>query len=107
MENLRQATFRELRPICAQLLPLRTSCTALTALLEKLLAVLNTTSPVGLASCLDYVLFPLLFLVDSICAVRGGAAPGREFLALRQTSFPFQDVVLLSRTILGQMDLRA
>ena len=76
MADLRQETFRQLRSTCAQLLPLRSSASKLTEILVLLLSQLDSAHPVGLAGCLDYVLFPLLFLADSICAVRGGSAPG-------------------------------
>ncbi|KAK9867939.1 hypothetical protein WJX84_006608 [Apatococcus fuscideae] len=78
MADLRQETFRQLRSTCAQLLPLRSSASKLTEILVLLLSQLDSAHPVGLAGCLDYVLFPLLFLADSICAVRGGSAPGGE-----------------------------
>ena len=78
MGDLRQATFRQLRPRCAKLLPLRSSTTELATELKELRALLSSASPVGLAGCLEYILFPLLFIVDSICAVRGGSPPGSK-----------------------------
>ena len=78
MGDLRQATFRQVRPVCARLLPLRSCTTELATELKELRGLLASASPVGLAGCLEYILFPLLFIVDSICAVRGGSAPGSK-----------------------------
>ncbi|KAK9861028.1 hypothetical protein WJX84_011670 [Apatococcus fuscideae] len=86
MADLRQAVFQRLRPICAQLLPLRSSAGRLARELDSLQVVICSANLEGLASCLEYVLFPLLFLVDSICAVRrrsgsGGASEPPAFPA--------------------------
>ena len=79
MGDLRQAVFQQLRPICAQLLPLRSSAGRLARELDSLHLAILSANPEGLASCLEYVLFPLLFLVDSICATRKGSLPGGQW----------------------------
>lgn len=86
MGNQRQAVFQQLRPICAQLLPLRATAGKLTRELETLRRVVESANPKGLAGCLEYVLFPLLFLVDSICTTRRGSAPGGEVKILNESA---------------------
>ena len=80
MGDLRQAAFQKLRPICAQLLPLRSSAGKLAKELDDLHAAIHSADPEGLASCLEYVLFPLLFLIDSICATRNASIPEGQCL---------------------------
>ena len=68
--------FNRLQPACAPLLALREDPRALAVALERLAELLPSVDPVGLAACLDYVLFPLLFTVDSAALLRAPAQPG-------------------------------
>jgi hypothetical protein len=68
--------FARLQPACAPLLALRGEPGALAAGLQRLAAALPGVSRAGLAACADYVLFPLLFVVDSAALLRAPAAPG-------------------------------
>ena len=68
--------FVRLQPVCAPLLSLRGDPGALAAALERLEEVLPDVEPLGLAACLDYVLFPLMFIVDSAALLRAPQPPG-------------------------------
>ncbi|KAK9820989.1 hypothetical protein WJX81_002818 [Elliptochloris bilobata] len=46
------------------------------AALERLEEVLPSVEPAGMAACVDYVLFPLLFTVDSAALLRAPEPPG-------------------------------
>jgi hypothetical protein len=58
-------------------LQLRTQPKALAAALLELMAEVQRQEPAGLAGCAEYALLPLLFLVDSIAAMRA-ASPGAQ-----------------------------
>ena len=67
----RQAVFQTLRPICSVLLQHRSSANGLHEALKKLQDVLGHAEPAsGLLGCMDYVLFPLMMVVDSIVPSR-------------------------------------
>jgi len=68
--------FARLQPVCAPLLALRSEPGALAAGLQRLAAALPGVGRAGLAACADYVLFPLLFVVDSAALLRAPAPPG-------------------------------
>ena len=78
----RQAVFLELRPVCPLLLKNRSSVEGLHGALKKLHDVLIRVEPTsGLLGCMDYVLFPLMLVVDSVAPPRrqklnaGGRSP--------------------------------
>lgn len=71
-----QRAFARLQPVCAPLLALRGDPGALAAALERLEEALPGVEPLGLAACLDYVLFPLMFTVDSAALLRASPPPG-------------------------------
>lgn len=66
--------FQRLRPICAQLLPLRADPTALAAALAALDEAVQAIPAAGLRRCFDYVTYPLLFMLDAAAAMRTPAA---------------------------------
>lgn len=70
-----QMAFRQLQPICTRILPLRESVTGLTAVLTQLKGMLHDVDAVGLKGCMDYVLYPLLYGIDSIALTRAGGHP--------------------------------
>lgn len=78
----RQAAFQALRPVCSELLQSRTSPAQLLQGLEALAAVLPDLDAAGLAGCWDYVMFPLLLVVDSIASLRAGEEKSPPFLLL-------------------------
>ena len=71
-----RSAFADLQPVCAPLLALRGDPGALAAALERLEEALPGVEPLGLAACLDYVLFPLMFTVDSAALLRASPPPG-------------------------------
>ena len=75
-EAARRQAFEQLQPICSQLLSKRGDASAMSSCLDELLQRLQTISPAGLQACGDYVLFPLLFITDSIHL--GRSAKGRD-----------------------------
>ncbi|GAX83179.1 hypothetical protein CEUSTIGMA_g10605.t1 [Chlamydomonas eustigma] len=68
--TLRQATFQQLRPICSVLLQHRTSPEQLLSGLTNLHSQLGSIDAKGLKGCWDYVMFPLMLIVDSIGPIR-------------------------------------
>ena len=70
--------FQQLQPVCSLLLKHRADAASLGGDLQRLQHLLAAAEPVGLAGCMDYVLFPLLFGADSIVAKRkqGKYLPG-------------------------------
>ena len=70
-EKARQkATFTRIQPFTSRLLYLREDATSLATCLDDLHATLLSVDDGGLDACADYVLFPLLFIVDSIPGTR-------------------------------------
>ena len=57
--------------MCSQLLVKRTDAGGMQECLNVLAAELQSIDRAGLQACTDYVLFPLLFIVDSVHAFRG------------------------------------
>lgn len=66
-------TFQRLKPICAQLLGLRSQPQALTAALAVLRDTIEGAPAAGLARCYDYVTYPLLFMLEAATAMRAPA----------------------------------
>ena len=77
VEAARRQAFQQLQPVCSSLLLTRGDASAMSDGLDELLQRLQTISPAGLQACSDYVLFPLLFIADSvqICRSAKGGAP--------------------------------
>lgn len=82
----RAAVFHTLRPLCAPLMQLRTNAAGLHQALTALQALLQITDPTGLQGCWDYVILPLLLMVDSIIPSRhiGTAQLRKDELQQRQ-----------------------
>ncbi|OAE27011.1 hypothetical protein AXG93_1774s1210 [Marchantia polymorpha subsp. ruderalis] len=67
--------FARLRPLCTQLLEVSiNSPEERGAVLDALLWVLRDIDPIGLQTCMDYVLLPLLLLLDGAVACRTSSA---------------------------------
>lgn len=66
--------FQRLKPICAQLMPLRNDPHRLTAALPALADAMQAVPTAGLRRCYDYVTYPLLFMLDAAGAMRASAA---------------------------------
>jgi hypothetical protein len=62
--------FSQLKPICSQLLFLRAEPQQLQQTLASLAAAAAAADEVGLQACFDYVMYPLLFMLESIAACR-------------------------------------
>ena len=85
-EAERRQAFTRLQPICSSLLQDRTNASTVLQHLDALRRTLEDISDRGLRGCSEYVLFPLLLLVDSVAASRlseGEVAPN-EALELLQ-----------------------
>ena len=65
-DNERRAAFVRLQPICSRLLQDRTNASNVGESLDALKDALDDVSDRGLRGCQDYVLLPLLLIVDSI-----------------------------------------
>ena len=72
----RRVAFSRLQPICSRLLQDRTNASTVVHSLDALRQTLGDVSDTGLRGCQDYVLFPLLLLLDSIAASRLPAGSG-------------------------------
>lgn len=72
--------FQQLRPLCSQLLQSKNDNKLLSKGLQELCSVLATADPRGLKGCKDYVLFPLVMLIDAAVALRkkGKIVNGRQ-----------------------------
>lgn len=66
--------FSQLKPLCSQLLFLRAQPQQLQQTLDSLAAALAAAEPVGLKACFDYVMYPLLFMLESAAAARSPAS---------------------------------
>lgn len=66
----RRVAFSRLQPICSRLLQDRTNAGSVVQYLGALRDALNETSNKGLKGCSDYILFPLMLLVDSVVVSR-------------------------------------
>lgn len=75
-EGTRRAAFLRLQPLCAALLPLRAAPRPLASALAVLQGSMAGIEPRGLQACMDYVMFPLMHVVDSIAALRAQRPPG-------------------------------
>jgi hypothetical protein len=62
--------FSQLKPLCSQLLFLRADPQQLQQKLDSLAAAVATADSVGLQACFDYVMYPLLFMLESAAAAR-------------------------------------
>ncbi len=80
METARRVAFQQLRPLCSCLMQHRNDVPELSDALRKMDARLHALDRDGLQGCSDYVLFPLLFIVDSIYAVRNES--GESYFAI-------------------------
>ena len=69
-DNERRLAFTRLQPICSRLLQDRTDANSVLRYLDALRYALGDISDRGLRGCYDYVLFPLLLLVDSVAVSR-------------------------------------
>ena len=80
--DARKVVFQQLKPYTSQLLQLRDSPARLQTLLQRLEAAIKDADPAGLNSngCMDYILFPLMFGVDSIAVTRRPGQPLCECL---------------------------
>ena len=77
--SAKHAAFARLKPVCSALLELRQDVKGLAAKLSELLSILTTEDPQGLQACTDYVLFPLLMIVDAAVLSRGVASKCQFF----------------------------
>jgi len=81
----RHETFQQLRPVCSILLQHRSSSSHLHDGLTALLGLLRSSDPRGLSGCMDYVLFPLMLVIDSVAPLRRhkppAGAPDPEHIA--------------------------
>ncbi|KAL4440079.1 hypothetical protein ABPG75_003080 [Micractinium tetrahymenae] len=66
----RQRAFALLQPICSMLLLQRAEPQRMAELLRALEAALQEAPQAGLQQCMDYVLFPLLMMLDAAAALR-------------------------------------
>ena len=82
--------FARLQPVCAPLLALRGDPGALAGALERLEEALGNVEPLGLAGCVDYVLFPLMFVVDSAALLRASPLPGAPHSAAGSVSMQWK-----------------
>ena len=74
----RHEVFQQLRPICSVLLQHRASPARLHEDLTALQHVLGAVEPGGLAGCWDYVMFPLMLVVDSVAPPRRAGMAGAK-----------------------------
>ena len=79
-DDERRAAFVRLQPICSRLLQDRTNARNVGQSLDALRDALNSVSDRGLRGCQEYVLFPLLLIVDSIAVSALPAGSGRVLL---------------------------
>lgn len=70
-QELTRAAFSQLKPVCAPLLLVRHDRAGLTSSLQQLKAVLKSLESPALQECMDYVLYPLHLILQSIPAARG------------------------------------
>ena len=66
----RHEAFQKLRPVCSVLLQQRSSASHLHEGLTALHSLLESIDPKGLSGCTDYVLFPLMLIIDSVAPSR-------------------------------------
>ena len=64
--QLRQAVFAQLKAACTPLLKLRSDADGLSEKLSQVTAVVSAAPAAALQPCMEYALFPLLIIVDSI-----------------------------------------
>lgn len=87
--SAKHAAFARLKPVCSALLELRQDGKGLAAKLRELLSIVTTEDPQGLQACKDYVLFPLLMIVDAAVLSRG-LALNRFFPPICPAAMPIQ-----------------
>ena len=75
-DEQRRAAFVRLQPICSKLLQDRINASTVVQSLDALRDTLRDISDEGLRGCQDYVLFPLMLIVDSIAVTRLPAGLG-------------------------------
>ncbi|KAK9915923.1 hypothetical protein WJX75_006066 [Coccomyxa subellipsoidea] len=78
VEPARRLVFEQLQPLCSCLLQHRNDVRELSKALNDLSSLLCTLNVEGLRGCSSYVLFPLLFIVDSTYASRNKAGDHSE-----------------------------
>ncbi|KAL2608666.1 hypothetical protein R1flu_027239 [Riccia fluitans] len=84
-----QGAFERLRPLCTQLLEVSaTSPEERAVVLDALLRVLRGIDPAGLKKCMDYVLFPLLLLLDAAVSSRTSSMKDKKAVNTRQVVIP-------------------
>ncbi|KAF6264998.1 hypothetical protein COO60DRAFT_1187513 [Scenedesmus sp. NREL 46B-D3] len=66
--------FAQLKPICSQLLFLRGEPQLLQEKLDALALAVTAAHPTGLQACFDYVMYPLMFMLESVAAARTPAS---------------------------------
>ena len=110
----RQAAFQALRPVCSALLQHRMDAADLASKLAALQKILEQTETVGLSQCWDYVLFPLMLVVDSVAGTRmapaaaaagsaGGAAQaGMAAAAAEEVPVPAAKADRVAEAALGE-----
>jgi hypothetical protein len=108
----RQVVFQTLRPICSVLLQHRSSANDLHEALQKLQDVLGHAEPAsGLLGCMDYVLFPLMMVVDSIVPARNhppagsrtdASVQGGDAAEIEQTPIPAAKSDRVAEAALGK-----
>ncbi len=87
-DDERRAAFVRLQPICSRLLQDRSNASNVGQSLEALRSALDEVSDRGLRGCQEYVLFPLLLIVDSIAVSAVPAGTSLQHLSLKTHSHP-------------------
>eukprot|EP00884_Botryococcus_braunii_P020254 jgi/Botrbrau1/6912/Bobra.67_3s0030.1 len=77
-KELIQVAFSQLKPVCVPILANRNDRSGLTSRLQQLNGVLKEVGRLGLQGCLEYVLCPLLLIINSIPTSRGALGPGDQ-----------------------------
>lgn len=84
-DEQRRAAFVRLQPICSKLLQDRINASTVLQSLDALRDALSSISSEGLRGCQDYVLFPLMLIVDSIAVTRLPAGMGSTLYLIMGT----------------------
>ncbi|KAL3699023.1 hypothetical protein R1sor_017045 [Riccia sorocarpa] len=84
-----QRAFERLKPLCTQLLEVSANSPEERAVvLDALQRVLKDIDPAGLQKCMDYVLFPLLLLLDAAVSTRTSSVRDTNAVKARQMVIP-------------------